>query len=59
MHSVLIFFVLVGMCAVLVTFGFTMPLVAHTLASLFSLVVAEKTMAKARGVKSGTDMYDD
>lgn len=58
-HDIIInFFVCIGMFAVFACFGFLMPFWGQFLASIFLTVVGERTLAKAKGIPSGTEMED-
>jgi len=49
-------YVCFGMVAVFLCFGFLMPFVGNVLVVLFSIMMGEKTYAKMKGIRSGTEM---
>lgn len=53
---ILHFYVCFGMVAVFATFGFMMPVVGKTTASLFGIVMTEQAYAKMKGKRSGCEM---
>ena len=52
-------FVIFGMCCVFATFGFMMPVVGQTVATLFIAVFGEQAVARMRGKSSGCEMTFD